>query len=84
MPTSAAFMRPLQPDAALSKIVGCDPLPRTEVTKKIWQYIKSNKLQSPLNKRNIDADDNLLPVFNGRRTVSMFELTKLVGCHLSK
>ncbi len=82
MPTSAAFMKPLQPDSALSKIVGCDPLPRTEVTKKIWLYIKSHKLQSPSNKRNIDADDLLLPVFNGKRTVSMFELTKLVGTHL--
>ncbi len=84
MPTSAAFMKPLQPDSALSKIVGCDPLPRTEITKKIWAYIKSHNLQSSTNKRNIDADEKLLPVFNGNRTVSMFDLPKLVGTHLLK
>ena len=79
---NAAFMKPLQPDEALAKIVGDKPLPRTEVTKKLWAYIKKNNLQDPKKKTNIVADDKLKPVFNGKGTVSMFEMTKLVGSHL--
>jgi len=82
MATNKAFMKPLQPDTVLSKVIGSDPLPRTEVTKKIWAYIKRHNLQSESNRRNIDADAKLLPVFNGKKTVSMFELTKLVSSHL--
>lgn len=78
-----AFMKPMRISDALSKIVGSKPLPRTEVTKKLWQYIKKNRLQDAVNKRNINADENLMPIFGGRRTVSMFEMTKLVSRHLS-
>lgn len=78
-----AFMKPMRISDALSKIVGNKPLPRTEVTKKLWQYIKRNRLQDTVNKRNINADENLMPIFGGRRTVSMFEMTKLVSRHLS-
>lgn len=78
-----AFMKPMRISDALSKIVGSKPLPRTEVTKKLWQYIKRNRLQDAVNKRNINADENLMPIFGGRRTVSMFEMTKLVSRHLS-
>lgn len=78
-----AFMKPMRISDALSKIVGSKPLPRTEVTKKLWQYIKRNRLQDTVNKRNINADENLMPIFGGRRTVSMFEMTKLVSRHLS-
>lgn len=77
-----AFMKPLQPDDALAKVVGSKPLPRTEITKKLWAYIKKNKLQNEKNKRNIDADDVLRPVFNGKKQVSMFEMTKLVAQHV--
>ena len=77
-----AFMKPMQPDAALAAVVGDSPMPRTEVTKKIWDYIKKNNLQDPQNKRMIKADDKLRPVFNGKSTVSMFEMTKLVNNHL--
>lgn len=77
-----AFMKPMQPDEQLSKVVGSEPKPRTEVTKKIWDYIKKNKLQDPQNKRMIVADENLKPVFNGKSKVSMFEMTKLVNGHL--
>lgn len=80
---NAAFMKPLQPSAALAKIVGSTPLPRTEVTKKVWEYIKAHNLQNPQNRRNIDADDNLLAVFDGKKQVSMFEMTKLLSKHLS-
>ncbi|MEK6690218.1 MAG: SWIB/MDM2 domain-containing protein [Nitrospirota bacterium] len=78
-----AFMKPMRISDALSKIVGSKPLPRTEVTKKLWQYIKKNRLQDAVNKRNINADENLMPIFGGSRTVSMFEMTKLVSRHLS-
>jgi upstream activation factor subunit UAF30 len=77
-----AFMKPMQPSEALSEIVGSKPLPRTEVTKKLWAYIKKNKLQDQKNKRNINADDSLKTVFGGKKTVNMFEMTKLVSKHL--
>ena len=79
---NAAFMRPLQPDAALAAVVGSGPLPRTEITKKIWIYIKRNNLQDSANRRNINADDKLLAVFGGKSQVSMFELTKHVSKHV--
>jgi chromatin remodeling complex protein RSC6 len=79
---SPAFMRPLQPDDVLAKVVGSKPLPRTEVTKKVWDYIKKNKLQDEKNRRAINADDALRPVFQGKNQVSMFEMTKLVNEHL--
>jgi chromatin remodeling complex protein RSC6 len=79
---SAAFMKPLQPDAALSEVIGSKPMPRTEVTKKLWQYIKKNGLQDKKNKRNINADAALKPVFGGKSQVSMFEMTKLVSKHM--
>jgi upstream activation factor subunit UAF30 len=78
-----AFMKPMNISDALAKIVGSKPIPRTEVTKKLWAYIKKNKLQDRVNKRNINADANLLEVFGGKRQVSMFEMTKLVNKHLS-
>jgi chromatin remodeling complex protein RSC6 len=78
-----AFMKPMKPSEALAKIVGNEPLPRTEITKKIWEYIKKNNLQDAKNKRNINADENLLAVFDGKKQVSMFEMTKLVNKHLS-
>jgi chromatin remodeling complex protein RSC6 len=77
-----AFMKPMQPDAQLSAVVGDRPMPRTEVTKKIWDYIKKNNLQDSKNKRMINADEKLKAVFNGKRQVSMFEMTKLVNGHL--
>ncbi len=80
---NAAFMKPVQPSAALSEVVGSKPIPRTEVTKKLWAYIKKNKLQDPKNKRMIKADDQLKTVFGGKSTVNMFEMTKLVGKHLT-
>jgi upstream activation factor subunit UAF30 len=79
---SAAFMKPMQPSAALGEVVGSKPLPRTEVTKKLWAYIKKNKLQDAKNRRMIKADDALKPVFGGKGTVNMFEMTKLVNKHL--
>ena len=79
---NSGFMKPLQPDAALAEIVGSKPLPRTEVVKKLWFYIKKNKLQDPKNKRNINADDKLKPVFGGKKQVNMFEMTKLISGHL--
>ncbi|HYG77097.1 MAG TPA: SWIB/MDM2 domain-containing protein [Planctomycetota bacterium] len=79
---NAAFMKPLQPDEALAKVVGDKPLPRTEVTKKLWAYIKKNNLQDPKKKTNINADEKLLAIFGGKKTVTMFEMTKLVGAHL--
>ena len=78
-----AFMKALKPSAELSKVVGSQPLPRTEVTKKIWEYIKKNGLQDQANRRNINADSTLQAVFGGKRTVNMFEMTKLVAKHLS-
>lgn len=78
---NAAFMKPLTPSATLAAVVGAKPLPRTEVTKKLWEYIKKNNLQDPANRRNINADDKLRPIF-GKDQVSMFEMTKLVSTHL--
>ena len=80
---NAAFMKPVQPSAVLSEVVGSKPIPRTEVTKKLWAYIKKNGLQDKKNKRMIKADDMLKPVFGGKATVNMFEMTKLVSKHLS-
>lgn len=80
---NAAFLKPLQPSAALAAIVGSTPLSRGEVVKKLWAYIKKNNLQNPANKRNIMADDKLRPVFGGKGEVNMFEMTKLVSQHLS-
>ena len=79
---NAAFMRPMQLDAALSAVVGSTPIPRTEVTKKLWQYIKRNGLQDAKERRMINADDKLRVVFNGKGKVSMFEMTKLVSKHM--
>ena len=79
---NAAFMRPVTPSAALAEVVGDKPIPRSEVTKRLWAYIKKNKLQDQKNKRNINADGALKPVFGGKATVNMFEMTKLVGKHL--
>ena len=79
---NAAFMRPVTPSDKLAEIVGAKPMPRTEVTKKLWAYIKKNGLQDKKNKRMINADDNLKPVFGGKATVSMFDMTKLVSKHL--
>ena len=79
---NAAFMKPLQPDAALSAVVGPKAIPRTEVTKKLWAYIKKNGLQDKKKKTNINADDNLKTVFGGKKQVTMFEMTKLVSKHL--
>ena len=80
---NAAFMKAVQPDAALAEVVGSTPLPRTELTKKLWQYIKKKGLQDAKNRRNINADDALKAVFNGKKQVSMFEMTKLVNKHVS-
>lgn len=80
---NAAFMKPLTPSAALAEVVGAKALPRTEVTKKLWAYIKKNSLQDKVQRRNIHADDKLKPVFGGKKTVNMFEMTKLVNKHLS-
>jgi chromatin remodeling complex protein RSC6 len=80
---NAAFMKPMTIGAALQAVVGNKPMPRTEVTKKLWDYIKKNKLQDPKERRNINADENLKKVFGGKKTVSMFEMTKLVSKHLS-
>jgi upstream activation factor subunit UAF30 len=80
---SAAFMKPMKPSAELGAVVGGSAMPRTEVTKKIWAYIKKNKLQDTKNKRMINADENLKAVFGGKKQVSMFEMTKLVNKHLS-
>jgi chromatin remodeling complex protein RSC6 len=79
---NAAFMKPMTPSAQLAEVIGDKPMPRTEVTKKLWAYIKKNSLQDPKNKRNINADAKLKPVFAGKGTVSMFEMTKLVSKHL--
>jgi chromatin remodeling complex protein RSC6 len=79
---NSAFMKPVTPSAALAEVVGAKPLPRTEVTKKLWAYIKKNNLQDPKNKRNINADAALKVIFGGKATVNMFEMTKLVGKHL--
>ena len=80
---NAAFMKPMNVGEALQPIVGNKPLPRTEVTKKVWAYIKKNNLQDAREKRNINADATLQKVFGGKRTVNMFEMTKLINKHLS-
>lgn len=80
---NAAFMKPLTPSDKLAEVVGNKPLPRTEVVKKLWAYIKKNNLQDKKNKRNINADAALKAVFGGKATVNMFEMTKLVSKHLS-
>jgi chromatin remodeling complex protein RSC6 len=79
---SAAFMKPVSPSPALAEVIGSKAVPRTEVTKRLWAYIKKNKLQDTKNKRMINADATLKPVFGGKSTVNMFEMTKLVGKHL--
>ena len=80
---NAAFMKPMTISPALGEVIGDKPMPRTEVTKKLWAYIKKNGLQDAKNKRNINADDKLKPVFGGKAQVSMFDMTKLVSKHLS-
>ena len=80
---NAAFMKAMNVSAALGAVIGSAPAPRTEVTKKIWAYIKKNALQDPANKRMINADDKLKVIFGGKKQVSMFEMTKLVSAHLS-
>ena len=77
-----AFMKAMTPSEVLSRVVGAMPLPRTEVVKKIWDYIKKNKLQDEINRRLINADEKLREVFGGKKQVSMFEMTKLVNTHL--
>jgi chromatin remodeling complex protein RSC6 len=79
---NAAFMKAMTPSAMLAAVVGSNPMPRTEVTKKIWDYIKKNKLQDSINRRLINADEKLKAVFGGKGKVSMFEMTKLVSNHL--
>jgi upstream activation factor subunit UAF30 len=79
---NAAFMKPVTPSAVLAEVVGAKPIPRTEVTKRLWAYIKKNKLQDTKNKRMIKADATLQAVFGGKATVNMFEMTKLVSKHL--
>ena len=78
---NAAFMKALTPSPALAAVIGATPIPRTEVVKKLWAYIRKNGLQDQTNRRNINADDKLKPIF-GKGTVSMFEMTKLVSKHL--
>ncbi|MEI9893559.1 MAG: SWIB/MDM2 domain-containing protein [Chthoniobacter sp.] len=79
---NAAFLKPVQPDEALAKVVGSKPLPRTDLTKKLWDYIKKNKLQDAKKRTQINADDALKAVFNGKKSVTMFEMTKLVSGHV--
>ena len=79
--SNSAFMKPLTPSAELAAVVGAAPLPRTEVTKKVWDYIKKNNLQDAANKRNINADAKLKPIFK-KDQVTMFEMTKLLSAHL--
>ncbi|XXF79583.1 SWIB/MDM2 domain-containing protein [Myxococcaceae bacterium GXIMD 01537] len=80
---NASFMKEMTPSAALAEIVGSKPLPRTEVVKKLWAYIKKNNLQDAKNKRQINADDKLKPIFGGKKNVTMFEMTALVNKQLS-
>lgn len=77
-----AFMKPMTPSSELAEVVGSSPLPRTEITKRLWQYIKRRGLQDKTNRRMINADDNLRPIFGGRRQVSMFDMTRMVNQHL--
>ena len=76
------LMKPVQPDEALAAIVGSNPIPRTEIIKKLWEYIKKNDLQDKDNRRNINADEKLTPIFGGKKQVSMFEMNKLLGEHV--
>lgn len=80
---NSAFMKPMNVSPELAVVVGAGPMPRSEVVKKLWIYIKKNNLQDQANKRNINADDALKKVFGGKATVNMFEMTKLVSKHLS-
>jgi chromatin remodeling complex protein RSC6 len=79
---SAAFMKPMTPSATLAAVIGSSPMPRTEVTKKLWAYIKRNGLQDRVNRRMINGDDKLRAVFGGKAQVSMFDMTRLVSNHL--
>ncbi len=79
---NAAFMKPMNISSLLGAVIGAAPMPRTEVTKKLWDYIKKNKLQDAVNRRMINADEKLKAVFGGKKVVSMFEMTKLVSSHL--
>jgi len=81
---NAAFMKPMMPSSTLAAVIGSNPMPRTEVTSKLWGYIKKNNLQDKKVRTQINADDKLKPVLNGKKSVSMFELTKLVSGHLVK
>ena len=81
--SNSAFMKPMKISEALAAVVGKGPMPRSEVVKKLWVYIKKNNLQDPKNKRNINADAALTAVFGGKKVVNMFEMTKLVSAHLS-
>ncbi len=80
---NSAFMKPMNISADLAAVIGKGPMPRAQVVKKLWEYIKKNNLQDAKNKRNINADENLKKVFDGKATVNMFEMTKLVSKHLS-
>ena len=80
---NAAFMKPMTPSAQLGAVIGANAMPRTEVTKKIWVYIKKNNLQDKKNRRMINADDKLKPIFGGKAQVSMFDMTKMVSKHVS-
>jgi chromatin remodeling complex protein RSC6 len=79
---NAALAKPVQPDEKLAAVVGSEPLPRTEITKRIWDYIKQHKLQDSQNRQRINADDKLRAIFDGREQVTMFEMTKLVSGHM--
>jgi len=81
--SNSALAKPLQPSKELAAVVGSSPLPRTEVVSKVWEYIKANNLQNPANKREILADDKLRAIFGGKDKVSMFEMNKHFGQHLS-
>jgi chromatin remodeling complex protein RSC6 len=84
MAEKSAFMKPMNVSSDLATVVGAGPMPRSEVVKALWVYIKKHNLQDPKNKRNINADDNLKKVFDGKSVVNMFEMTKLVSKHLTK
>jgi upstream activation factor subunit UAF30 len=79
---AGALAKPVQPDEALAAVVGPEPLPRTEITKRLWAYIREHNLQDPQNRRNVNADEKLRALFNGKAQVTMFELTKLVSQHV--
>ena len=82
--SNVGFAKPVQPDDALAAVVGSAPLPRTELTKKLWEYIRQHKLQDPAKKTLVNADAKLKAVFDGKTQVSMFEMTKLVSGHVVK